>query len=291
MMGIGRVWFRNGLAATALALGTIAAALAQGATSPPALILAVHPYLPAAELLKRFAPLARALGQAAGRPVVVRVGSTYDEQIDAIGTDSVDLAYMGPAPYVILVGKYGVKPLLGRQVVDGDPLLHGEIIVRQDSAIQTLQDLKGRRFAFGDPESTTSAVLPAYLLRSAGVPASALASSKYLGSHKNVALAVLAGDYDAGAVKEEVFEAFAARGLRTIAAEPPVPDHVIVASRKLPASLVDTLRSTLLDLGRTPGGRAALAAIETGLGTFVAARDSDYDGLRSLMRKPVPPGR
>jgi phosphonate transport system substrate-binding protein len=122
------------------------------------------------------------------------------------------------------------------------------------------------------------------MLRRAGVPESALGSVKFLGSHKNVALAVLAGDYDAGAVKEEVFAEFAPRGLRSIALEVPVPDYVIVTSRKLPAPLVDLLRHTLLSLGNTPEGRAAIGAIEPGLGTFVAARDSDYDTLRVLMR-------
>jgi phosphonate transport system substrate-binding protein len=268
------------LAAALVASSAHAVGTGDGGT----LILAVHPYLPAAEILSRFTPLADALAAGIGRPVVVRVGASYDEHIDAIGSDSVDIAYLGSAAYVTLVDKFGAKPLLGRQVVDGDPMLHGEIIVRQDSTIQSLQDLRGARFAFGDPRSTTGHVIPAAMLRRAGVPESALGSVKFLGSHKNVALAVLAGDYDAGAVKEEVFAEFAPRGLRSIALEVPVPDYVIVTSRKLPAPLVDLLRHTLLSLGNTPEGRAAIGAIEPGLGTFVAARDSDYDTLRVLMR-------
>jgi phosphonate transport system substrate-binding protein len=283
-------WFTKALG-LAIAAGVAMASHAAGRSDAQPLILAVHPYLPTAEILTRFTPLANALASAIGRPVVVRVGASYDEHIDAIGADSVDIAYMGPASYVTMVGTYGVKPMLARQIADGDPMLHGEIVVRQDSTIQSLQDLKGKRFAFGDPQSTTSHILPAAMLLKDGIAPSALASSKFLGSHKNVALAVLAGDYDAGAVKEEVYEEFAPKGLRSIAHEPPVPDHVLVASRKLPAALVDTLRRTLVQLKETPKGRAAISAIGSGLSAFVEARDSDYDDLRALMRKPLPAGR
>lgn len=262
------------------------AAPADKANAEP-LILAVHPYLARSELLVRFTPLADALAGALGRPVVVRVGNSFEEHEVAIGTDSVDIAYLGPAPYVVMVRQFGPKPLLVRQVVNGDPMLHGEIVVRSDSPIQTLADLKGKRFAFGDAQATAGHVIPAAMLRKAGIRESDLGMHRFLGSHRNVALAVLAGDYDAGAVKEEVFAQFAPRGLRSITTQLPVPDHVFVASRKLPPRLVDALRDALLAMGSTPAGQAAMRAIEPGLNEFVPVRDSDYDGLRALMDAPA----
>jgi phosphonate transport system substrate-binding protein len=278
-----------------LALAFAAAAglpcVAATPTSNGPLILAVHPYLPATEILARFTPLADVLARAVGRPVVVRVGSSFEEHNDAIGTDSVDIAYMGPAPYVFLVEQYGPKPLLARQVVNGDPMLHGEIFVRTDSPIQDLRDLKGVRFAFVDPRSTAGHVVPEAMLARAGLPESTLGARKFLASHRNVALAVLAGDYDVGAVKEEVFVEFAPKGLRSIATQLPVPDHVLVTSTRLPAALVETLRTAVLQLGQTAKGRAAMAAIEPGMSEFVPVRDGDYDSLRKLMRETRAAGR
>lgn len=257
--------------------------IAAGAAPEP-LVFAIHPFLPPADLQARFTPLANLLGAATGRPVIVRVGRTYEEHDEAIGTDAVDIAYMGPAAYVSVVSRYGPKPILARQVVHGDPMLRGEIIVRQDSAIESLQELKGKRFAFGDRLSAGSYVVAAAMLRQAGVPESALGSRSFLGSHKNVALAVLAGDYDAGAVDEQVFDAYAERGLRSLAPQTPVPEYLVITSAKLPAALRDTLRRTLLHLQDSAEGRAAMAGLEPDFTQFVPAQDSDYDGLRAIMR-------
>ena len=91
-----------------LALTAVRAAAgeAAGAAGGP-LVLAVHPYLPAEELTSRFTPLAEALARAVGRPVTVRVGRSYAEHVEAIGSDGVDLAYLGPATYVTMVSRYG----------------------------------------------------------------------------------------------------------------------------------------------------------------------------------------
>jgi phosphonate transport system substrate-binding protein len=271
-----------------LALAAVRAAAGEADAAGGPLVLAVHPYLPAAELTSRFTPLAEALARALGRPVAVRVGRSYAEHVEAIGSDAVDLAYLGPATYVTMVSRYGAKPLLARQVIGGDPMLHGEIIVREESALRSLQELRDKRFAFGDPESTMSSVVPLAVLRAAGVPQSALGQAVFLGAHRNVALAVLAGDADAGAVREDVFVEYAARGLRVLAHQPGVADRLFVASARLPAPDVDTLRRTFLALPESPAGRAVMASLDPAMTALVLARDSDYDNLRALMQ--LPPG-
>jgi len=247
------------------------------------LILAVHPYLPKNEIIARFKPLADYISRSVGREVQVRIGRDYEEHIDAIGTDSVDIAYMGPVPYVKLVGEYGSKPLLARQVIDGQPFLKGEIIVRQDSPLQSLSELKGKRFIFTDPDSTMGSVIPQKMLAKSSVTLASLAGYKFVEGHDNVALAVLAGDFDAGAIKEETFQQYETKGLRALVHLPPVYDHVFVTSAKLPAELVDTLRSLLLKLNDTPEGRSIMASIHPHMTALVAPKDSEYDSLRGVM--------
>lgn len=251
------------------------------ATEP--LILAVHPYLPTAEIITRFTPLADALARAAGRPVKLRIGNNYAEHINAIGEDRVDIAYLGPVSYVKLVARYGKKPLLARQEVGGQPYLRGVIVVPRDSPLKMLAGLKGKRFAYGDPDSTMSHVIPQHMLQRAGVPDSALSHHAFLGSHHNVVLAVLSGDYDAGAVKEEVFQAQASKGLRALASTPPVADHSFVTSSKLPAALTEALRRTLWQLKETPQGRSILNTMHPNMTALVPAQDSDYDSLRAAI--------
>jgi phosphonate transport system substrate-binding protein len=266
---------------TAVLMVNVACAAESSGQKP--LILAVHPYLPKDEIISRFTPLANYIAHSIGRPVEVRVGLDYEEHINAIGTDSVDIAYLGPAEYVKLVAKYGKKPLLVRQEIDGQPLLKGEIIVRQDSPLKSLPELKGKRFIFTDINSTMGSVLPQKVLAQAGVPLTSLAGYKFVEGHDNVALAVLAGDYDAGAVKEETFQKYVPKGLRALAHSPSVYDHVFVTSTKLPTELVNSLRSLLLKLNDSQEGKSVMASIHPKMTALAAPIDSEYDNLRTLM--------
>jgi len=260
---------------------------AEPARKPP-LILAVHPYLPRDEIILRFTPLAKYIARSIGQPVEVRVGRDYTEHINAIGTDSVDIAYMGASSYVAMVAKYGKKPLLARQVAGDPPFLKGEIFVRKDSQLRTLADLKGKQFCFGDRHSTEGYILPLAMLERAGVPLSNLAGYTNITGHKNVAMAVLACDCDAGAIKDEVFQEFAPRGLRSLDGLPLVADHVIVASAKLPASLATRLRSAIFKLNELPEGKEIMRSIHSKMTALVSPKDSDYDSLRAIMQAAAP---
>ena len=223
------------------------------------LVLAIHPYLPAAEIQTRFGPFAAFLSREMGRPVTVRIGTNYAEHEAAIGNNQVDIAFLGPAPYIQVVRRFGAKPLLARFEVDGQTKLYGVIAVRKDSKITTLAGLKDSRIAFGDPESTMSHIVPRYLLISAGITDRAI-RHKFLGAHKDVAMAVLAGDFDAGAMKKEVFDELAPRGLRALATTPGVPDHLFVTRADMPASDVKRLRAAMLRLKDQPDGPACRRA-------------------------------
>ncbi len=248
------------------------------------LILAVHPYLRLDELVKRYSPLADRLSRDLGQRVVLRIGRNYQEHIGHIGHDKVHIAFMGPASYVKMVDIYGNKPLLARLEISGKPLFHGMIIARKESPVETLGDLKGKRFAFGDTASTMNHLVPRLMLWKADVAAEDLADYQFLGSHTNVALGVLAGDFDAGAVKEEVFHQFENRGLKAIATTPAISEHVFVARSNLPPETVRAAREALYRLRDTAEGRAIMRGIKETMTGMVPTRDADYDSLRVILK-------
>lgn len=249
-----------------------------------ALVLAVHPYLPLPEIQERFGPFAAYLSDQLGRQIQIRVGGNYDEHIKAIGENKVDIAFMGPAPYINVVERYGEKPLLARFEVAGNPKLFGVIAVRANSSFSSLTELVNKRFAFGDPESTMSHIVPRYMLIAAGIPKGSPGTYHFLGSHKNVALGILAGDYDAGAMKKEVFDEFEAKGLRAIAITPGVPDHLFVARENLPAEDIMKLRQAMLQLAGKPGGAEILKRMHPKLTALVPVKNTDYDELREMIK-------
>lgn len=250
----------------------------------PPIILAVHPYLPSGEIQQRFAPLADYLSKRLGREIEVRVGGDYEQHIEAIGLNQVDIAFIGPASYVKMVAQYGEKPLLARIEVNGKPRLSGYIVTTVNSPLRHISDLRGKRFAFTDPDSTMGTIIPRYVMQQAGVRLDQLGAYQHLGGHKDVALGVLSGDFDAGAVKSEVYEAYAARGLRVLVKLPDVSEHLFITRADLPTQQVSLLRQALLQLKDAPAGAAILRALNKEMTAMVPVADSDYDSLRKLQR-------
>lgn len=253
------------------------------ATASDRLILAVHPYLPATEIVERFTPLVKYLSKELGEQIEIEVSRDYLDQIMKIGNNKVDIAYMGPASYVKMVDRYGRKPLLARQEINGNRTFQGVIIVRKDSPLHTLKDLAGKRFAFGDPESTMSHLVPRYMLWEEGVTIDKLGGYAFLKNHHNVALGVLTGDFDAGAVKEEVFDEYEKRGLRELARTPELSEHLFVASNRLSPEKVQKLRDALQSLSDKEEGRNIMTSIKKTITGMVPVKDGDYDNLRDIL--------
>lgn len=248
------------------------------------LVLQVHPYLPATEVMERFSPLADYLSESIGRPVVVRISVNYRQHIDLIGKDEADIAFMGPAPYVSMVDRFGRKPLLSRLEIDGKPTFKGAIIIGKESPVRSLSELKGKRFAFGDPNSTMSHLVPRYMLWKAGVDIDDLAGHTFLRNHHNVALGVLVGRFDAGAVKSEVFHEYEKRGLRVLEWSQELSEHLFVTKSTLPKDEVLKLREALFRLSDSEKGRRILKGVNEHATGLVPVEDRDYDNLRTILR-------
>jgi len=251
------------------------------AVADSSLVLGIHPYKAPSKLLSAFGPLADYLSVQLGKPVEIRISQDYQSHIQEIGEDRLDIAYMGPASYIKLTHQYAQKPLLAKQVINGNAYFRGAIITQQNNTLSALSELSGKRFAFGDPGSTMSSLVPRSMLIQAGVH---LKGYEFLGSHDNVALAVLSGDFDAGAVKEAVYNKYQPKGLKLVTYTPQIAEHLFVASNRLDRNQVEQLIMLLLDLDKSSRGREVMRAIKPGMTAMIRAEDQDYDTLRDILR-------
>jgi phosphonate transport system substrate-binding protein len=255
------------------------------ATGQERLTLAVQPYLAAAELFDRFTPLAIYLSERLEAEVTLELSADYLEHIEKVGHDQVEIAYIGPAPYVRMVESFGEKPILGRIETDGTPDFQGVIIVREDAPFTELSELRNRSFAFGDPNSTMSHLLPRHMLLQEGIDIDDLSGFAFIRNHHNVVLGVLMGTFDAGAVKEEIYEEFEGKGIRMMAVTPRISEHLFVAAATVPPETVATLRRSLQELGESPAGLEILTRIQHDVTGLVPATNEDYDELRTIIQK------
>ena len=247
------------------------------------LVLGVHPYLRHADLVERFSPIAEYFSSSLGQSVRIEIAEDYQAHIQSVGENRFDIAYLGPGPYVRVVDGYGARPILGKFEIKGRNSFRGVIIVRENSDLNKLSELAGKRFAFGDPNSTMSHIIPRYMLRQAGITTDRLGGFEHVPNHMAVALGVLSGRCDAGAVKEEVFHKYKKRGLKALVWTPPIATHLFVARADLPEKTIITLRKALLLLREDTYGSVILHAIKPSITGMTPGQDSDFDNLRTIL--------
>ncbi|HEY5999847.1 MAG TPA: phosphate/phosphite/phosphonate ABC transporter substrate-binding protein [bacterium] len=247
--------------------------------------LGVLPLESPAAMHRRFTPLAAHLARRLGRPVELRVALDFAEAVSDLDEGKTQLAWLSPSTFVQARTRCGAR-LLVTALRAGRPVQHAVIVTRRGSGISSLAELRGRTFAFGDPRSTSSHIVPRAMLLEAGIALEDLAGHDHLGHHDAVARAVLAGEYDAGAVMETVAARLAAEGLVAIAQSPPVPEFCLCVRGDFPESLGQRLQAELIALGTTEGGGGEiLAAIAEGYTGFAAGRAEDYDAIRGMMER------
>jgi len=158
-------------------------------------------------------------------------------------------------------------------------LFYGIFIVPKSSSITSLNEVKGKSFAFGDKNSTIGRYLSQAELVKAGVYAKDLKSYVYLDRHDKAALAVAAGNYDAGVVKENTYKKYAdSKGLKKIARFPNVTKPWVVRAG-FDDQLFSVLQQALLEL---KDEKILKKLKQDG---FLAAEDDDYEFVRQGMQR------
>jgi phosphate/phosphite/phosphonate ABC transporter binding protein len=146
--------------------------------------------------------------------------SNYDALVEAFVRKEVDLAWNGPLAYV----KIRRRMPDGARVVamrDMDINYTTQLITHRDSDIQTVQDLKGKRFAFASRGSVQAGLLAYYFLKQAGIhPEKDLAVATFAedrpasapAGEAGVVALVRSGEYDAGAVSKHALATLREKG-------------------------------------------------------------------------------
>ena len=197
------------------------------------------------EMVRQFQGIADHVSKAVGMENTIFVSQSYNALIEAMEADKIDVAYLGGGTYVAAYNKgFGVVPMVVAKV-QGRTYYKGCIVTRPDSGIKTLQDLKGKKFAFVSPTSTSGGVGPRFYLNKNGInPEKFFGSILYAGKHDAVYLAIKNGKVDAGATADTYFPRWRERGLLKYSKhdEPndrlDSPDLRVLGCQKVPGTLM-----------------------------------------------------
>lgn len=231
------------------------------------------------------APLRDYLAKAVGSPVNLIIPTNYNATVEALGNGSLDFAYLGGVTYIKAHQMHAVIPLVQRSA---DKNFHSLFITPAGSSIKTLADTKGKRFAFGDINSTSGHLIPYLELTKAGVSPDRDLQFRYTGSHPATAKAVEAGASDAGALDETVFRQMVAdnkvdgKKVRVFFTSRPFVDYVWVARKDVSAAKQEAFAKAFLALKE--GKDDKILGILRGKG-FVRADDAEYSTVRDVARE------
>jgi ABC-type phosphate/phosphonate transport system substrate-binding protein len=233
--------------------------------------------------------LAERIGQRLGRPVELVVGRSFDQ----FERGQADLGVLCGLPYVWLADRRPppveplAAPVLAGARYGGRPVYYSDVIVRRDSPITCLEDLRGRSWAYNEPASHSGHTVTLYSLVRLGGRPGFLGPVVEAGFHHRAIRLVQRGAVDAAAIDSQVL-AIELRdhpglgaGLRVVGAFGPSTIQPVVAARHLPAAWKGQVRELLLGLGDDPTARPAL---DHGLvDRFAAVDDAAYDDIRAML--------
>jgi phosphonate transport system substrate-binding protein len=245
----------------------------------------------AQQVLQNAQPIIELLRQKLGMEIQPFVAADYTGIVEALRVKKLDVAFLAPASYVLAKNEANIKVIL-KSERKGIPYYYAAIITRADSGIKTLEDLRGRTFAFGDSLSTTGNVIPRKMLKERGIdPARDFKQILYAGAHDATVLAVFNGKVDAGATyanspdsedtawirylkkPEDI------RKIRAIAFSEPIPADNLVISVDLDDGVAKKIEELFIELSRDPKGKKMLRDLYQ-IDGFVPASDKDYDSVR-----------
>lgn len=246
--------------------------------------MAVAPAITPRERLYAFCPLLDYLGARVGRLVRYVPVRTYAEINEMMKLGSVDPALV--CDYPCVPGQEeGYMDLLAIPQIRGKVKYRSSVIVPADSDARSLEDLRGKSFAFSDPLSFAGRLAPTYMLWKMGTtPESFFGRTVFTYSHAYSVRAVARHLVDGAAVDSVVLDYLVQekpeynRLVRVITSSPESGMLPLVVRPGLEREIKERLREIFLNAHRDPSGRAALRALE--VDRFVPGDDRAYDVIR-----------
>ena len=248
---------------------------------PDTLKVALLPDENASELIKRNQPLKDYLENHLGKKVQLIVTTDYSSMIEAMRFGRIDVGYFGPLSYVLARSKSDIEPFAA-MVSAGKPTYRSVVIANANSGIEKIEDIKGKKMAYGDRASTSSHLIPKTMLVEKGLVAEQDYSQHFVGTHDAVAVNVANGNADAGGLSEVIWSHVLDRKLvdpakvKVLGYSKDYPQYPWAMRSNLKPELKNAIKTVFLELKD-----------ETVLKNFKAegfavVTDKDYDVIRDM---------
>lgn len=239
------------------------------------------------ELLRKFKPLGAYLEQELGMKVEFVPVADYAAVVEALAADRIDMAWLGGFTFVQARLKTGnAVPLVQREQ---DAEFTSKFIT-SDPAVKSLQDLKGKTFAFGSVSSTSGSLMPRYFMLQDGIkPEDFFSRVAYSGAHDATAAWVQAGKADAGVLNASVWQKLVdakkvdTDKVKVFATTPTYYDYNWTVRGNLDPALQAKIKAAFLALDPAKPEQKAILDLQAA-SRFIETKPENYAGIEEAAR-------
>jgi phosphonate transport system substrate-binding protein len=250
---------------------------------PDVLKVALLPDEDASTVIKNNQDLKSYLEKALDKKIELIVTTDYSSMIEAIRHGRIQLAYFGPLSYVMAKSKSDIEAFAAIKK-KGSATYQGVIVGNVAAGIDSIDDIKGKDMAYGDPASTSSHLIPKSILVEKGLIAGENYKEHFLGAHDAVAINVQNGRAQAGGLSRPIFESLVERGIidetkvKVLTYSKPFPQYPWTMRSDLSPELKNKIKEAFYNAK----DKAVLKPFKAE--GFAAMSDKDYDVVRDLAK-------
>lgn len=237
------------------------------------IVLAFTPSQESSTIATNGAAIKAALEKATGLAWKVTPMTSYAAQVEGMCSGSIDVGFFAPLQMTLLLSKACGTPVLGALRKDDTGQLSttykSQILVRTDSGINSLADLKGKKFAFVDPLSASGYVYPTLTVKSktGQEPKTFFSQTIFAGSHPNAALAVYNKQVDGAATFIDARDTLVSANpdiktaTKVIETAGPIPNDGVALRKGFPEDIGKQVTDALLAYSKDTAGAKTLSAL------------------------------
>lgn len=265
---------------------TAPAAYNKNGTEQRPLLIAIASVISPKETIGCYRTIAQHVAKATGRPTLLVQRKTYAEVNMLMANGEVDIAFMSTGAYSSYRGMNEIE-LLVMAEHHGNSLYTANVIVHRDSSIKSLDQLKGKVFAFTDPLSFSGhMVIEDYLSKQGAVPEKYFNRYFYTYNHDKSIWAVANKLADAASIDSQIYEYARLRDpsladkVRIIASMAPSPTGPVAINKAIPVEQKEALRRIFLEMSENQETAEALR--ELIIDRFVMPQPELYEPLKKI---------
>lgn len=227
------------------------------------------------------------LSKKVGVKFIVKPIIGYEKSVEKLRNGVMDAGLFGSGPAYVSVRDMIAEPI-ARHEARKSSVYYGYWMTLKSSGLKSIEDFKGKRFAYVDPYTSAGYLFPRAAIKVKGLdPDNFFGTLKFAGTHEAAIQMLLNGTVDGCAAKDTAYKKFIETNMELkdkiniIEVAGPFPERTLMISNRIDESVRKKVKEALLKMDSDPEGKKILT--ETGRSRYVETKMEDFAAIRRIL--------